>query len=511
MLDILEELTKRTSYYLTVDYKDSMYDHVIDSKESIVLIMPERWFKTEYNHNPQKIAGYHLAGLFDLGEVYSPNISLRFTVYYFTKLKPETFKTGVFLDTLQNDEQIRHNGHAGVSYPVLPQSFPDKVYCYLEAIERWVNEGKRPKNTFYANYNELALSDFHYEKPYALRYTANSIRIQKMLSSEEVVPLSDLADIFEPPLDNLTEGTVIYLYNHDEFTYPLKKEYFRETYIGVPNFKIKKGDILLSSAAEGYQINFVPDEIAEDIYCPGLTIIVRAKEGVSPEYIFLYLKSETGKTIISPYNHGAVIKHIPANEISRLPIIPPKRSAKQYRKLFEDIFIAQNRLDVFSECFQPQEVDSIENILNDELCAKALICRNKLAKEMISSDLQEIQSCFEAKAYKATLILAGSVLEAFLIDWLSEMERKDYFSERILNEEGKECSLLEIINRIKDIKAPKWATEANYAHTIRKKRNLVHAKLCLKETAIIDDTLCFEVVKYLKQIIDTRYGKKPIQ
>ena len=34
--------------------------------------------------------------------------------------------------------------------------------------------------------------------------------------------------------------------------------------------------------------------------------------------------------------------------------------------------------------------------------------------------LKELNICFKNKAYKAALILAGSILEAVLIDWLSE-------------------------------------------------------------------------------------------
>ena len=45
--------------------------------------------------------------------------------------------------------------------------------------------------------------------------------------------------------------------------------------------------------------------------------------------------------------------------------------------------------------------------------------------------------------------------------------------------------------------------EASKAHEIRKKRNLVHAKLCLKSDEI-NEAVCREVIGYLEDVIKTR-------
>ena len=44
----------------------------------------------------------------------------------------------------------------------------------------------------------------------------------------------------------------------------------------------------------------------------------------------------------------------------------------------------------------------------------------------------------------------------------------------------KRADLVDYINEIKYIERPHWMEEASKAHEIRKKRNLVHAKLCIK-------------------------------
>ena len=45
---------------------------------------------------------------------------------------------------------------------------------------------------------------------------------------------------------------------------------------------------------------------------------------------------------------------------------------------------------------------------------------------------------------------------------------------------------------------------ADDAHKIRRKRNLVHAKLCLKEEEDINEELCKKVIDYLKHVLKTR-------
>lgn len=135
----------------------------------------------------------------------------------------------------------------------------------------------------------------------------------------------------------------------------------------------------------------------------------------------------------------------------------------------------------------------------------------------MKEDIEELDTCFSSGAYKATLILAGSILEAFLLDWLSEIDGKNYFEEpyriRVQKADGtfkweKKEQLNVYIDQIKELERPDWMEPSEKAHFIRESRNSVHAKVCLKREIGINAETCSKVITYLKDIIDTRLDKR---
>lgn len=134
------------------------------------------------------------------------------------------------------------------------------------------------------------------------------------------------------------------------------------------------------------------------------------------------------------------------------------------------------------------------------------------AKEIILKDLAELRSCINAKAYKAAIIMAGSILEAFLIDWLSELRGNNYFHEAYMIydehlEKNRRADLIDYINELQDIKKSSWVDAAKKATEIRKKRNLVHATLYINNNDISKET-CTEILDYLEYVINTRWKIK---
>lgn len=173
-------------------------------------------------------------------------------------------------------------------------------------------------------------------------------------------------------------------------------------------------------------------------------------------------------------------------------------------------------------CFIPEEInESLFKKMYEIAKQTKLSVHNKLennekssffdsnAKQIILKDLTELRLCFKAKAYKATIILAGSILEAFLIDWLSEIDGINYFNQNLMihnKRTGTEerADLIDYIDRIQALKKSSWNDAAKKATEIRKKRNLIHAKLYINDCDISKET-CTEVINYLEYIVNTRW------
>ena len=108
-------------------------------------------------------------------------------------------------------------------------------------------------------------------------------------------------------------------------------------------------------------------------------------------------------------------------------------------------------------------------------------------------------------------------MEEFLLDWLSEIDEKNYFEEpyevKVRKEDGtyrweKKEQLNVYIEQIKELERPDWMEPSEKAHFIRESRNSVHAKVCLKKEIGINAETCGKVITYLKDIIDTRLEKR---
>ena len=173
------------------------------------------------------------------------------------------------------------------------------------------------------------------------------------------------------------------------------------------------------------------------------------------------------------------------------------------------IFIPEN-IDVsyYKMKYEMERSEKMDIQKNIEENSNSIFYNND-AKEIILKDLTELHACFNNKLYKAAIILAGSILEAFLIDWLSEIKNEDYFSKDYLIydkrlKRNRRADLKDYIDKIQYLKRPSWIDAAEKATEIRRKRNLVHAKLYINDNDISKET-CTEVINYLEYVVKTRW------
>ena len=523
-MNVLELIKKRMQSPLNVPTGDKWLEEVATSKEEEVYILLTG---QALNYNRQWDLRYTLMlqeefvlnGIFDL-QCPLPQTGMGFNLYVFSKKPSDTVKIGIYKHILTKQREWGYD-----NILKLPE-YPEEFLEYCKQIELWLNDEIMPPDTDDYEFNIIKRNELTPRVFNPRQYSKKVLRIKEALKKEKIVLLNQVAEVMRPRPDKKEKSTSNYLAT-SAWEYPLSYEKLQEGV--VTDITLSKGDIVFISQSRFYLVDEVPDR---ELY-PSPNHLVIRPEKIQPEYLYLYLKSDTGKTVISTYTRGVILPRIRRSDLASIPVILPKNDPKEYQQLFylqnykvDDITTfnhinqyftsLQKRIDYvdlkndrkIQEKSEGEETSNIEDILEIELANDLRMYKQDVMQDFLSGDLKELNTCFRNKAYKATLILAGSILEAVLIDWLSEIKNKNYFEEDYImtdrkNGRQKRADLIDYIDEIKEIERPYWMEEAAKAHTIRQKRNLVHAKLCIRADEI-NEVVCRQVIDYLRDVLKTR-------
>lgn len=290
------------------------------------------------------------------------------------------------------------------------------------------------------------------------------------------------------------------------------------------NKDIKKGDILFSylsvyASERKYKVEVTIAE--KDCSKAKHELILRSKR-ISPYYIVNYLKSDFIKELVlskyRPEEENPFELELDGEE--RLNYFKNYYVYNSIRNFDDEwnnldisnipIFITQESNSTYFQKKYEWENYEKTNIQKRIDKNKHLVFYDNHAREIIIGDMKELKACFTNGTNKAAIILAGSILEAFLIDWLSEINDTNYFEEDYMvfdkyRRKERRAGLKDYIEAIEELKKPDWYEAASKATEIRKKRNLVHAKLYIDDKDISKET-CTEVIDYLEYVINTRWN-----
>lgn len=267
--------------------------------------------------------------------------------------------------------------------------------------------------------------------------------------------------------------------------YPDRKNRFSHVFI--KDLYFKDGDLIPTVRIGEQHFNFV--DFSEEYELQSYI------STISPYYYYCLLSSELVSDYFSDrfdannfYDSNTVL---PLEECIYIEMSPEKMNSKKYKDKYE-----------------------IET--NTKLKTHSLIeskgFYNIKAKEIIEKYMAEIRNNIESGSYYSATIVMGAVLETFLIDWLSEIDSKDYFTEDyyIINKNtGKQerASFYDYIEIMKQ-KRPDWINnKSKMATAIRKKRYLIHPKLYISEEDVSANT-CYELLENLRTIINNRWENK---
>lgn len=502
-VDVLALLKNRCNYPMGLPKKlDSFIDEAIKNEPEECSFVTTDSIFLRYCSRNNKMKNYYVTAVFDMSRAYLPSFSAKVSLFVLSKKKSLTVKTGVYF--AKEDKRAEQYIDSDKANLKMSDKLSDDFFEYCNLINSWINSDiKAPNDTDCYEFNLVERFSFRADRPFAYCYTKQVRRIYDLLKHEHTVKLNELADIIIPKSVESLAGNTLF---PDCLTYPLDKKRLQKG--ANTDVAVKKGDIILCRYDN---MMYLVNEDLKEVYINKYMRIIRPHPQVLPEYLFVYLNSDTSKTIIESLSTGAFIKHLSTEDLSTMPVIKPPKNTDDYKEIFRLMFVSddKNSVSELTELIAKLKAKSgtLEGVLLSEQIKKLKLIRNPQVRSIIFEDLKELKTCYNNHAYKATLILAGSILEAFVIDWLSELHGKDYFYENyvIASKPNKRAELVDYINAIADIKKPDWMEEASKAHIIRKQRNKVHAKLCMKTGQDINDETCKMVIDYLIEIISTRY------
>ena len=516
MISIRNLLEKRAEYPLSKE-GDSWLQEVLnnETQEDVWLITVS---STLHNSGRRKVfeqilAKYSLTGVYNLGAPFY-NTGAQMELIHLSSKASDNMDVSIYKGKIfiRGVKRVRQSD----GLFALPEKFSMKYETYLEGLESWINGGSMPEddNAGEYEYNTIVSTDISDNYLFPEYYSKKAMDVRRLLQQETLVKLGDITEIIMPrPVTDMV-GKVVGM---TDLKYPFDIDSIAEN--TATSVVLQKNDIILPSVGSVKPF-LIADELDEKIYANRNMFVLRCKD-IQPEYLYLYLNSEVCQTILDSQKLGCFISKITMKAAKDIPVIMPTKDEQEYslqaqilthieRRSYQFKSDVESRVLAYWKALHKNDdkkPEKVEDILEMELLETLKVHSTNQLQEMLHDDWKELNDCFRVGAYKATLILAGSILEAVLIDWLSEIKGHDYFAEDYVitdrNGRQKRADLIDYINEIKYIERPHWIHEATKAHEIRKKRNLVHAKLGINSDEINEET-CRMVIDYLRDVIKTR-------
>jgi hypothetical protein len=464
--------------------------------DKTVLIFPKAVLNSTQKQNIQLqemiFKSWNIAGIFDLGKILEPEAWIEFSMLLVQKAQPTKIKFGIFNGVVYGTRRKRQL-KIGVFFVELPP-VSEGFQKYTNSIQQILETDETPLSGKDFIFYETDSKELNNSQLTPLFYRPDLVENEKNIRSEKWMKLSEIAEILVPrPVNQPTKTLSV-----KDFQYP-----FPESIAISENgtdLLLKQGDILISSVdtSKSFLITTTPpDEIRASRH---LYLIRPRSELVTSEYLFLYLKSETAQKYATRHEKGSVIRRITLETLVNFPVvIPSLLTQKQSTELFEKLFLRKsddpiaeiNKL-LFTRQKLPQK--AIQKEFITEVIANLRESKKALVGEILKSDFQEVEQCLRVQAYKSCLILCGSILEVVLLDWLSEIDKKDYF------ESSDNIKLYFVIKKLSE----QLGESVQKAQNVREKRNLVHPKELLKASSEINDEVCRKVLSDLRDVLYQR-------
>jgi len=498
--EILNLITERRKYPVRDQEEELNYiaDKLNDEETEIKLILPPKFFisSNKQFHDLKKLVfeNWYVVGIFDIGPVYLPVLNVNFSMMVLRKSIPVDVFLGRYSGTDIFDRKMLRSIEQSIDSTIVTKMFSK----YVGAIEETMHTSIIPKKQESFNIYKVLYIDFNYSELYTRYYDLDLVDNEKKLQQENIDLLKNLADVISPHKIIDQEQ---YVLRCSDFKYPINFKNVKKE--NGTNFHLKKGDILfpLFGDQQIYLLNVDPPfPITPSQHC----LVIRIKDKrINPEYVFLFLMSDTAKKYMIRRDKGTLM-NFNKLQLMEFPIIlPNENTLKKSRSIFEKLFLSKDTNiieQINKELFETDTLVSNTDIQTEFILEKLENLKTfklDIIDKLLKPDFKELEKCFDGKIYKSCLILCGSIMEAILLDWISEIEKKDYYA---LNQD------INLVTMINTLKSKKYINSklSDKAHQIRMTRNIIHPKRYLQSREKISDEMCRKVIDGLKEILIAR-------
>lgn len=433
-------------------------------------------------------------------------MAIDFYIVHFSSQKPKKFLTGIYKGNIF-EKRFRISSYDIKSAWMIKGEYTEDFKAMIAEINMFFENKEITRDDL--NVNDY--KEFNMENLNPLYYTKQAIKVRKELQENDYKLLTDFADILTNPEEKNIKAKYI---DSTNMTYPFVYSNLKEAEIKRA-IKVKKGDIVCLLVGKQPQF-YLYNEKYNDIYIKaGNYCLLRCKEAKYSSYLVNYLKDEKARLYFSSTVHGGYIPHLTKSDLMNLKIIIPDEHMLEIANETQNYLMNQKKLSPYeiNELIRNSynvkyKKESHKMICNDIISLISNIKINAL-KELINNDLNEVEICFNNGAYKSAIILCGSILEAVLLDWLSEYENTDNIFNIAISKGGKDLALIKIIDKLEEVVKPRWY-EASKAHEIRITRNMVHPKEYIKNNRKVTCEECKKIIDDLKDIIESKEKRHKI-
>lgn len=488
------------------NFRDFQYIHAELKRQSgsftFLLLTPNYFDKPYTAEILQEISrDHHIVGIFNMGAIFHPLTNLNMQLYVFRGAN--TANERIWFGELNESKRPfkkrsfdwRTQTGVGIEFGE-PESF---FLEYLKSIDLAINGDKKLDyvNSDYRIFGADTLGD----RLNVEYYRPELIESETKLAHEDTVRLGDIADLIHPN-ETTNETEKLYTIKLSSASYPLRAEALIEVRSGARVAELKKGDIVTNKFLNSAYLNLTE---RRDLAIANTQMIIRLHDKrFNAAYLTTYLNSERMKVFFERRKRGVTIPMISKQDLADFAIVIPTSrtndSATKFLSSIGEFESTGERIKAIDQIlFQrnPLLDKPLQNELLSELHSKLQTTKNTQVRELFELDLHEIERCYKAGAYKASLVLCGSLLEALVLDWLSEVDQHNYF------EDSDITNLENLINKLRSAERLNQH-EAHLAHDIRKKRNLIHPKNYIVNSPL-EKSVCESVMNDLKPLVARRY------